>query len=148
MFEKFTARARMAVVAAGEASRTRHHDDIGTEHLLLGLIADAKDPVTQTLRACGGEPSALHASVDDIRPDGRPANREHIPFTPKAKQTLERSLAEAQRRNHQHVDAEHLLWAVTQDPDASSTKVLTACGVSTATVWARLEQHWQDQYFD
>ncbi|WP_418303061.1 hypothetical protein [Mycobacterium intracellulare] len=37
---------------------------------------------------------------------------------------------------------------MTQDPDASSTKVLTACDVSTATAWARLEEHWQDQYFD
>lgn len=145
MFEKFTARARMAVVAAGEASRTRNHDDIGTEHLLLGLIANADDPITETLRACGGEPSALHASVDDIRPDGQPENRAHIPFTPKAKQTLERSLEEAQRRNHQHVDAEHLLWAVTQDPDADSTKVLTACGVSPAAIWARLENHWHAQ---
>jgi ATP-dependent Clp protease ATP-binding subunit ClpC len=145
VFEKFTARARMAVVAAGEASRTRNHDHIGTEHLLLGLIANAEDPVTETLRACGGEPSVLHASVDDIRPDGQPANREHIPFTPKAKQTLERSLEEAQRHNHHHVDAEHLLWALTQDPDARSTKVLTACGVSAATVWARLETHWQGQ---
>jgi ATP-dependent Clp protease ATP-binding subunit ClpA len=59
MFEKFTVRARRAVVQAGEEARARHHDDIGTEHLLLGLIAQDDDPLTQVLQRLGLEAEAI-----------------------------------------------------------------------------------------
>ncbi|PBA68989.1 hypothetical protein CKJ76_25230 [Mycobacterium avium] len=144
MFDKFTARARMAVVAAHEQSRSRHHDVIGTEHLLLGLIANDDDAITEIVRLCGGDPATIRASVDGLKPDGAAPNHGHIPFTARAKQTLENSLTEAQRRSHQHVDAEHLLWAVTQDPDATSSKAVTASAICIDTVRTRLEERWND----
>jgi ATP-dependent Clp protease ATP-binding subunit ClpA len=42
MFERFTDRARRVVVLAQEAARMLHHDYIGTEHFLLGLISEAE----------------------------------------------------------------------------------------------------------
>lgn len=144
MFEKFTARARMAVVAAHEQSRARSHNVIGTEHLLLGLIANEEDAITEIVLLCGGEPATIRARVDDLRPSGDVADRAHIPFTARAKQTLENSLTEAQRRGHQHVEPEHLLWAVTEDPDATSTKAVTASAVCIDTLRDRLEKRWSD----
>ena len=44
MFERFTDRARHAVVAAQEEARRLGHTYIGTEHLLLGLLARAATP--------------------------------------------------------------------------------------------------------
>jgi ATP-dependent Clp protease ATP-binding subunit ClpC len=41
MFERFTDRARLAVVRAQEEARTLNHDRVGTEHLLLGLIHES-----------------------------------------------------------------------------------------------------------
>jgi ATP-dependent Clp protease ATP-binding subunit ClpA len=40
VFERFTERARQAVVLAQEEARTLGHDQIGTEHLLLGLLRE------------------------------------------------------------------------------------------------------------
>ena len=40
MFERFTDRARRVVVLAQEEARVLHHDYIGTEHILLGLIGE------------------------------------------------------------------------------------------------------------
>lgn len=144
VFDKFTPRARMAIVAAHEQSRSRHHDVIGTEHLLLGLIANDEDAITEIVRLCGGDPATIRASVDSLRPDGAAANHGHIPFTARAKQTLENSLTEALSRGHQHVDAEHVLWAVTQDPDATSTKAVTASAICIDTLRTRLEDRWND----
>jgi ATP-dependent Clp protease ATP-binding subunit ClpA len=53
VLEKFTARARRAVVKAQEEARTRQHACVGTEHLLLGLIAKRQDPLVQVLRRLG-----------------------------------------------------------------------------------------------
>lgn len=88
--------------------------------------------------------ATIRASVDGLKPDGAAPNHGHIPFTARAKQTLENSLTEAQRRSHQHVDAEHLLWAVTQDPDATSSKAVTASAICIDTVRTRLEERWND----
>src|SRR5215469_10408732 len=40
MFERFTAEARRAIVQAQEEARRLQHNYIGTEHLLLGLLAE------------------------------------------------------------------------------------------------------------
>jgi ATP-dependent Clp protease ATP-binding subunit ClpC len=40
MFERFTDRARRAVVLAQHEARLLNHDFIGTEHILLGLIRE------------------------------------------------------------------------------------------------------------
>ena len=40
MFERFTNRARHAVVLAQEEARRMQHNYIGTEHVLLGLLGE------------------------------------------------------------------------------------------------------------
>lgn len=49
MFERFTADARATVVAAQEEARRLGHDYIGTEHILLALLADPGGPVGRAL---------------------------------------------------------------------------------------------------
>ena len=54
MFELFTDRARRVVVLAQEEARSLEHDYIGTEHLLLGLLAQPDGiPVTTRIAYCG-----------------------------------------------------------------------------------------------
>lgn len=55
MFERFTNRARHAVVLAQEESRALRHNFIGTEHLLLGLVAERDGVAGQVLRGLGAE---------------------------------------------------------------------------------------------
>ncbi len=50
MFERFTKRARAVVVRAQEIARERHSATIGTEHLLLGLLA-VPDGLASTILA-------------------------------------------------------------------------------------------------
>lgn len=142
VFEKFTVRARQAVIQVQEAARARQHDFIGTEHLLLGLITNIEDPVVITLHA-GVEPTAIRGKIDELRPCGNVPPRGHIPFTPHAKKTLERSVHEAQLRGHERIDAEHVLCALTKEPDAIAANVLTTCGAPCESVRERLELLWR-----
>ncbi|BAJ31165.1 MULTISPECIES: Clp protease N-terminal domain-containing protein [Kitasatospora] len=66
MFERFAQEARHAVTRAGAEARRMGHDHLGTEHLLLGLLARPQDPAARVLAGFGldldgGRRAVLHA---------------------------------------------------------------------------------------
>ena len=63
MFERFTDRARRVVVLAQEEARMLHHDYIGTEHILLGLIREGEGVAAQVLIKLGADPSRVRQQV-------------------------------------------------------------------------------------
>jgi ATP-dependent Clp protease ATP-binding subunit ClpA len=63
MFERFTKDARQAVTLAQEEARRLHHAHIGTEHILLSLLATGDKSGAEALRACGMEITDLRARV-------------------------------------------------------------------------------------
>jgi ATP-dependent Clp protease ATP-binding subunit ClpC len=94
MFERFTERARQVVVLAQEEASVLHHDYIGTEHLLLGLLKEggAGASVLVTFNVTEDE---VRMQVARIVGHGESATTGQIPFTPRAKKVLELSLREA-----------------------------------------------------
>ena len=53
MFERFTTRARHSVVLAQEEARRMHHNYIGTEHVLLGLLGEPEGVAARALSGFG-----------------------------------------------------------------------------------------------
>lgn len=66
MFERFTTEARDVVVAAQVEARGLGHRRIGTEHLLLGLLADAATLGGTILAACDLTLDATRQYVLDL----------------------------------------------------------------------------------
>ncbi len=64
MFDRFTSGARTAVELAQDEARSMGHGYIGTEHLLLGLLAEEHGIAAQALRAAGVTAPAVR---DDIQ---------------------------------------------------------------------------------
>ena len=142
VLEKFTVRARRAVVQAGEEARARHHDYIGTEYLLLGLIAINDDPLMQVLERLGLEAASIRDQVDKMRPPGLVRAGGRIPFTPEAKTAMQRSAIEAQLHGHSHIDAEHILWGLSRQTDATATKALARMGARPEQIRQELLLVW------
>jgi ATP-dependent Clp protease ATP-binding subunit ClpA len=71
MFERFTTQARQAVVAAQQAARRLGHNYVGTEHELLGLLADADSPAGRVLAGLGVTAEAVEREVLAIVGRGR-----------------------------------------------------------------------------
>jgi len=67
MFERFTTGARETVLRARHEAHQRH-TQIGTEHLLLALLADEAGAVSQVLRGAGVEAADVHAALDRLVP--------------------------------------------------------------------------------
>jgi Clp amino terminal domain, pathogenicity island component len=125
-FKRFTPRARAAVVAAQAAARDRRHEWIGTEHLLLGLFAnDDGNVAQQAFTRLGIDRATAERLVDELVPPGTEPVSGHIPFTPRAKKTLELALREALRLGHSSIGCEHIALALRRLDDGVAAHVLT-----------------------
>lgn len=128
MFKRFTFRARRVVVLGQEEARTLRHDFMGTEHLLLGLLAEGEGLAAQTLQRAGITLDAVRAEVEEIIGCGAETPRGHIPFTPRAKKVLELALREAQHLGHNFIGTEHVLLGLIREGEGAAVQVLVKLG--------------------
>jgi ATP-dependent Clp protease ATP-binding subunit ClpA len=187
MFERFTHAARSAVQNAQAEARELQHPRIGTEHLLLALIADpasstaalladdgvdharvrteltrrvghgtaAPEPLADSdqadaaaLRAIGIDIAAVRRAIEEnFGPDalqlpppeaprrrgflrrGTTPGRGHIPFSARAKKTIELSLREAIRLKHNVIAPEHILLGIVRENGGLAARILVDAGV-------------------
>src|SRR5512135_2124624 len=125
MFERYTERARRVLFFARHEASQLGSPSIETEHLLLGLIREAKGLTGRIL-------ARSHVSVETIRREieGRAAVREkvstsvEIPFSAETKRVLAFAGEEADRLQHTYVGAEHLLLGILREERSIAASVL------------------------
>jgi hypothetical protein len=129
---RFTKRARYVVREAEEAARSLGHDELGTEHLLLGILAVPQSLGAQVLQHRGIDRDAFVATLERGTATGE--RRRRIPFSGDAKSVIEASLAEALKLGHNYVGTEHMLLAIIHASDGVAAKHLEARGLTHASV--------------
>jgi ATP-dependent Clp protease ATP-binding subunit ClpC len=134
MFERFTERARRVVVLAQEESRLLGHNYIGTEHLLLGLLAEQEGIAARALESLNVTLTAAREQVIEIIGPGQQQQHGHIPFTPRAKKILELSLREALTTGSEVIDTQHLLLGLIDEGDGVGAQILQRLGATTQAV--------------
>ena len=139
MFERFSDRARRAVVRAQEEARLLNHDYIGTEHILLGLLAERASAAARALDSLNVTLEAAREQVREIVGQGsqEQGQRGHIPFTPRAKKVLELSLREALGLHSEIIGTEHLLLGLIDESDGVGAQILERLGAPAETVRER-----------
>src|SRR6516165_737068 len=140
MFERFSDRARRAVVRAQEEARLLNHDYIGTEHILLGLLAERGGAAARALDSLNVTLEAAREQVREIIGQGSPERGQqgHIPFTPRAKKVLELSLREALSLRSEIIGTEHLLLGLIDEGDGVGAQILERLGAPAETVRERV----------
>src|ERR1051326_4128763 len=128
MFERFTERARRVVVLAQDEARELKHEYIGTEHLLLGLLRERESVAARALAGLGVTLDEVRERVQAASPAGERSPAGQIPFTPRAKRTLELSLREALAHGHNHIGTEHVLLGLSRDEDGIAVQILRELG--------------------
>ena len=129
MFEYFNQKAIKAVMFAQEEARRTAHSVVGTEHLLLGLIGEATATaalILKDLKVTLHESRRLIEGMTGRSTGYSPVN---IPFTPKAKKMFEQAFQEARQLGEKEIAPEHLLLAITSDPESLAAKILIMQGV-------------------
>jgi ATP-dependent Clp protease ATP-binding subunit ClpC len=133
MFERFSQDARQVVVSAQEQARGLGHNYIGTEHLLLSVLAQSPDvPGARALRTLGYTVDSVRTGIEQIVGPGDPKRSRfgHIPFTARAKKVMELSLREALRLEHDHIGSEHIVLGIVRESGGVAAQVLVQHGPS------------------
>jgi hypothetical protein len=124
MFERFTEPARQVVVLAQDEARALKHDNIGSEHLLLGLLRDEDTTAGRALAELGITVEEVRAQVARIVGQGDEVTTGQIPFTPRAKKILELGVTVARERGDKVIGPEHILLGIARENEGVASRIL------------------------
>src|SRR5947209_17621179 len=124
MSNRFTERAQRVILIAQEEAKRLNHDYVGTEHILLGLIALGEGVAAQVLSNLGVDLRRVRSEIEKIVGTGdKVALLGEIPFTPRAKKGLDLAADGAQTMVHNYVGTQHLLLGVLREEDGVAAPV-------------------------
>jgi hypothetical protein len=127
-FQRFTERARTAVIEAQAVARKRNDLAIGTEHVLHALASDDESVAARALAHFGVCRADIEASLDEPDATATPI-RGHIPFTANCKRALELALREAIALGDNDIGTEHLLLGLRRTTGGRAAELLAGRGV-------------------
>ncbi|MGQ0774851.1 MAG: Clp protease N-terminal domain-containing protein [Pseudonocardiales bacterium] len=128
-FRRFTPGARQVVLLAQEEARQLCHEHLGTEHLLLGLLAESRGLGARALRGAGITLDTARAGIVEMVGRGHDTPSGHIPFAPRAKKALELALRESLHLRHNYIGTEHILLGLLREGEGIGTQLITAADV-------------------
>jgi hypothetical protein len=131
-FSRFTPRARNVVVVAQEKAREAGNPEIGTAHLVLGLLAEPEALASRAIVAQGITLDQIADAATAALPPSTADLPALIPFDGPAKKALELTFREALRLGHNYIGTEHLLLALLDQEDDRG--LLTGLGVDRPRV--------------
>ena len=135
-FDRFTPRARNAVVAAQEEARTAQNSEIGALHLVLGLLHEPDAVAGQAIAAQGVPLDTVRRIATAALPPAAEALPALIPYDMAAKKALELTFRTALRLGHNYIGTEHILLALLEVEDGQGT--LAGLGLDRASVEAEI----------
>lgn len=127
--EKLTQRARRVLSLAHQEAERLHHNYIGTEHLLLGLIREEGGVASRVLRELGLEASRVEEIVIRLSRPGQSAG-DKLELSPGTQQVLQYAFEEAEKLGNSYVSTEHLLLGLVRYNDGIALNVLRKLGVT------------------
>lgn len=124
---------RGALIKAREEAHRRHHDYVGPEHLLLGLLAEDDALVMDVLENLGAKPIEIRTALDQMVEDGQSTTRGRIPdlpYTPRARIVLDQAIAVAHEFGDGYVGTQHLLLGLVRERQGSAAQALATAGLT------------------
>ena len=129
-FGRFTEQARNVVMTSQNEAVAAGNDEIGPEHLALGLLAEPDALAAKALEAQGVTLATVRRVVTAALPPAAAEVPALVPFDAQARKVLELTFREALRLGHHQVGTEHILLALLELEGGNG--VLTGLGVDKA----------------
>jgi len=126
----FTPRAQQVLALARKEADRFHHNYVGTEHLLLGLINLGQGVAVNVLQRMGLGLESVRDAVETQVPKGpdtKPTG--NIPYTPRVKKVLALAGKEAKALSHSYVGTEHILLGLLREGEGVAARVLKSLDV-------------------
>lgn len=126
----FTPRAQQVLALARKEADRFNHNFVGTEHLLLGLVALGQGVAVNVLAKLGINLETVRAEVEKQigkGPDQKMIG--NIPYTPRVKKVLALADKERVALNHKYLGTEHILLGLIREGDGVAARILTHFGL-------------------
>src|SRR5256884_6270292 len=125
----FTERVRKVLAMAREEAARLHHEYVGTEHILLGLIREGEGVAAAVLQNLSVDLDEIQQKIEETVKKGKAAaaTGPDLPYTSRATKVLELAIGEARDPSHAYVWPQHPLLGL---PPAG--KGTTATGLTDA----------------
>lgn len=130
--QKFSPRAREAIRLANLEAERFNHPYIGTEHILLGLMALGEGIAIDILGEMGVTPDAVRTAVNEAvgHGDGDTQIIGSRTYTPRTKKIFHLAMAEAISLQQDVVGTEHLMLALLRETEGVAAQVMQGLGVT------------------
>lgn len=122
--ERFTQRARRVLSLAQEEAEDLQHQQIGPEHLLLGLIREEGGVAGRVLRELGLQEQRIRDLVKQLNKTKRSATSQ-LDLSAETKQVLDLTVDEARRLGHHYIGTEHLILGLMRQQQSMAVDILT-----------------------
>ncbi|MEA3345109.1 MAG: ATP-dependent Clp protease ATP-binding subunit [Chloroflexota bacterium] len=138
--DRFTKKARQALLFAQEEAHSLNHSYIGTEHLLLGLMQEKKGIAGEVLREFGLNMRQLRRMVERSVGHGRQSAEGDLSLSPRTKRVIELAVDEARRMGHEYIGTEHLLLGLVREEGGVAVEIMRSLGVSPKQIRQRTKE--------
>ena len=132
MFERYTEDARQVLSRARRQAQKFHHDHIGTEHILLGLIKVKTGVAADILSHRNIDLKHAKGEIEKMVVPGNPNNEDTfvaLPRTTHAHELIDDAVEEARALKHNYIGTEHLLLALLHEKEGRGAQVLGNLGM-------------------
>ena len=135
---KFTQKAQNALNTSLTCAKDMGHSYVGSEHLLLGLVADSTTTAGKFLLSHGITYEAINKKLAEAYGKGTPGAVSAADMTPRMKKILERSGTVAIELGRNTIGTEHILDALLDEFDCMAVKILASLGADIPVLCADL----------
>jgi len=129
MTNRFTERAQKALNEALRAAQTLGHTYVGSEHLLLGFLAESESVAYRILHSGGVDASKIRAAIVDMAGEGVIAQVSAADMTPCMRHVIQNSAGVARQAGDGFVGTEHLLCALLEERECVAVRILSEQGL-------------------
>ncbi|SDY33937.1 ATP-dependent Clp protease ATP-binding subunit [Lachnobacterium bovis] len=127
----YTQKAKKSLENARQISKNLHHNYVGTEHLLAGLLKEATGVAAQVLKLNNVEYGKVVNMIEDfISPGEDLLVEDKDGYSPRTQSVLKNAEAEAERFNSDNIGTEHLLIALIKEGDCAATRLFNSLGIN------------------
>ncbi len=129
--QDFTPRVQQVMNLARREADRFHHNYIGAEHVLLGLLKLGQGVAVSVMENAGINIATLARQIEQSMVPGNASGTDgELPCTPRVRKLLALAGAEARNMSHTYIGTEHLLLAILRDEDGLAWQALHSSGLT------------------
>lgn len=127
---RFTGLAWRALSFMQEEAKRFEQSNMGTEHLLLGVLSDSRSQASRIVLELGADPASIRREIESIISRRGPLFGGTASMTQRCQRVIERAVRIARNGGLRTVGTGHLLLALVENPEDVAGQLLDSSGVT------------------